>query len=284
MKLKFTLHNKTLLTYNHETIAGILLKKKRPHFNRKNLARLQSHLKRNWNEPYLLSPVRIWYFNCNPVLFLPQKSADNGLYIWAEEPNQTKYTHKYTHGIQTALPTAQSWQHLSFYYWCLITIRRTLSSLFLFTIISRFIALLLLWVFSLHSRNNRELKTGPALSRCVHIVKRPGTSTTEHQTRPKMMQVSLENLLEITHRTAGISQLVYCGLDATGIWGLLPGMSKRFLCPPKSVQIGSWVQPASCSKFTAGFSYVDRASRALRWSPPPSAVGRGVTPPRPQMA
>lgn len=176
--------------------------------------------------PYLLSHVRIWCFNCNPVLFLPQKSADNGLYIWAEEPNHTKYTHKYTRGIQTALPTAESWQHLSFYYWCRITIIRTLSSLFPFTIISRFIALLLL--FSHPSSNNRKLKTGPALSRCVHIVKRPGTSTTENQRRPKMMHVSLENLLDILHRTAGISQLVYCGLDSRGIWVCFPAGARGF--------------------------------------------------------
>jgi len=143
--------------------------------------------------PYLLSYVRIWCFNCNPVVFLPQKSADNGWYIWAEVSNHTKYTHNYTHGIQTALPTAQSWQHLSFHYWCRITPIRTLSSLFPFTIISRFIALLLL--FSHPSSNNRKLKPGPALSRCVHIVKRPGTSTTEHQRRLKMMHVSLENFV-----------------------------------------------------------------------------------------
>ena len=44
--------------------------------------------------------------------------------------------------------------------------------------------------------------------------------------------------------------------------GLLPGRSKRFLCPLKSVQIGSRAQPASCSMRTAGLPAAGRASRA----------------------
>lgn len=66
--------------------------------------------------------------------------------------------------------------------------------------------------------------------------------------------------------------------------GLLPGKSKKFLCPPKSGQIESRARPASCSMRTAGFSDAGRASRALRLSPPSSAEGRGVPPPLPQMA
>lgn len=167
--------------------------------------------------------------------FVPPKEISRQWFIhlgWRAKPHKIhsqvhpRYTNSLTDSKKLTTP--------QFYYWCRITIIRTLSSLFPFTIISRFIALLLL--FSHPPSNNRKLKTGPALSRCVHIVKRPGTSTTEHQRRPKMMHVSLKNLLDIPHRTAGISQLVYCGLDDRGIWVCFPAGAKRFCVLPKALK------------------------------------------------
>jgi hypothetical protein len=122
--------------------------KERQNFKRNNLSMVQSHLRRHCRYVTFFSDVTIWCFNCNPVFFLPQKSADNGFIHLGSSAKPHKVHSQVLPRCTNSLTDTRRATTSQLLLLTLYNYYMTFSSLFFpFTDISRFIALLLLFSY-----------------------------------------------------------------------------------------------------------------------------------------